>query len=333
MKKWLIQGVKIGVSLALLIVLISRTDRTALMGRVRGADTLMLAGAVVLYVAMLVIAVWRWRVLLAAQGHVAPMAKLSASYLVATFFNNFLPSNIGGDVIRVRDSSRLTGSTAAALAVVAIDRILGLGALYVLAVFAFVFGGPSVRGLTGARFALLVLGAGFTVLAFIFFRPGNASRLMSILHLDRIDWARETFETIQAAVHVYRQEIGSVWTAFAASVALQTLVVWYYFAVAHALRIDLSASACFLMVPLCTLAQTVPLSFNGWGIREGIFVHYFRQVGLSGDGAMAFSLLGAGLIVLLSLSGAVVWMGRTSHLAVSEDESGEDEEESRARPA
>ena len=46
--------------------------------------------------------------------------------LVATFFNNFLPSNIGGDVIRVRDSSRLTGSTTTSLAVVAIDRILGL---------------------------------------------------------------------------------------------------------------------------------------------------------------------------------------------------------------
>src|SRR5262245_2427584 len=107
---------------------------------------------------MLGIATWRWRLLLETQGYQAPLGPLSASYLVASFFNNFLPSNIGGDVIRVRDSSRLTGSTATSLAVVAIDRILGFGALYVLAASAYVAGGPSVRHLAGARVELLGLG-------------------------------------------------------------------------------------------------------------------------------------------------------------------------------
>jgi uncharacterized protein (TIRG00374 family) len=288
-----------------------RTDRAALTQRVRGADTFLLAAAVVLYIGMLVISVWRWRVLLQAQGHVAPMAHLSASYLVATFFNNFLPSNIGGDVIRVRDSSRLTGSTTAALAIVAIDRVLGFGALYALAALAFVLGGPAVRHLTGARVVLGGLGLFFAALGYVFFRPGTARRLMAVFRLDRIPWARDRFETVQAAVHVYRQELGAVWRAFAASLALQTMVVWYYYLIARALHIELALSACFLMVPLCTLVQTVPLSFNGWGIREGVFVHYFRQVGLPGDHAIAFSLVGASLIVLLSLSGAVVWTSRS----------------------
>jgi glycosyltransferase 2 family protein len=312
MKKGLALAAKIGVSLALLGLLISWTDRGALAQRIRGADTLLLAGAVALYVVMVAISVWRWRVLLQAQGHVAPMADLSASYLVATFFNNFLPSNIGGDLIRVRDSSRMTGSTTSALAIVAIDRIIGFGALYVLALVAFVFGGPSVQHLTGARAAILALTLLFSVLGYVFFRPGTARRLMTLSRLDRLAWARAQFETVQAAVHVYRQELGAVWAAFAASLALQTSVVWYYYLVAHALRIDLALSACFLMVPLCILVQTVPLSFNGWGIREGVFVHYFRQIGLTSDSAIAFSLVGAGLIVLLSLSGAVVFMARGS---------------------
>jgi uncharacterized protein (TIRG00374 family) len=311
LKKTALLVVKIAVSVALLILLLSRTDRAALTQRVRGADTFLLAAAVVLYIGMLVISVWRWRVLLQAQGHVAPMAHLSASYLVATFFNNFLPSNIGGDVIRVRDSSRLTGSTTAALAIVAIDRVLGFGALYALAALAFVLGGPTVRHLTGARVVLGGLGLFFAALGYVFFRPGTARRLMAVFRLDRIPWARDRFETVQAAVHVYRQELGAVWRAFAASLALQTMVVWYYYLIARALHIELALSACFLMVPLCTLVQTVPLSFNGWGIREGVFVHYFRQVGLPGDHAIAFSLVGASLIVLLSLSGAVVWTSRS----------------------
>jgi glycosyltransferase 2 family protein len=120
------------------------------------------------------------------------------------------------------------------------------------------------------------------------------------------------FETVQAAVHVYRGQLGAVWTAFAASVALQALVVVYYFDVAQSLRIPLPLSASFLIVPLCSLVQTVPVSFNGWGIRESVFILYFDQLGLPKESALAFSLVGAGLIVLLSLSGAVVWTSRNA---------------------
>src|SRR5207245_7373271 len=114
-------------------------------------------------------------------------------------------------------------------------------------------------------------------------------------------WARARFDVVQAAVHAYREQVWAVWAAFGGSVALQTLVVCYYFTVARSLAIPLPPASCFLMVPLCTLVQTVPISFNGWGIRESLYIVYFRQVGLPRDSALAFSLVGAGLIVLLSL--------------------------------
>ena len=301
---------KIAVSLALLAYLLSTTDLDALQRRVRAGDTFLLALAMALYAAILAISTWRWRVLLEAQGYEAPLGQLSASYLVATFFNNFLPSNIGGDVVRVRDSSRLTGSTTTSLAVVAIDRILGLGALYVLALVAFLTGGPMVRALAGARSVLVALGLVFGGLAYVFFRPGIARRVVSASGLGRLPWALKRFETVQSAVHVYRSQVHAVWMAFLGSVALWTIVVYYYYTVARALRIPLPLSACFLMVPLCTLVQTVPISFNGWGIRESVFILYFHQVGLGKDSALAFSLVGAGLVVLMSLSGAVVWTAR-----------------------
>src|SRR5438105_14509452 len=73
-KAALVQALKVGVSIALLTLLMMKTDRTALVERIRGADVLLVAGAVLLYVFMLVISIWRWRLLLHAQGHVAPMA-------------------------------------------------------------------------------------------------------------------------------------------------------------------------------------------------------------------------------------------------------------------
>jgi hypothetical protein len=129
--------------------------------------------------------------------------------------------------------------------------------------------------------------------------------------LARIGWANRQFQIVQAAVHVYRQRVRAVWVAFLASVVLQALAVCYYYSIAHALKIPLPLDACFMMVPLCTLVQAIPVSFNGWGIRESLFIVYFGQLGLPRDSALAFSLVGAGLIVLLSLSGAFVWMARS----------------------
>jgi uncharacterized protein (TIRG00374 family) len=318
MKRGALLAVKLAVSVALLVYLFATSDLQALEQRVRTADLLLLTGAVGCYLAMLGLATWRWQLLLEALGCVAPLRHLTASYLVATFFNNFLPSNIGGDIVRVRDGSRLTGSTTSSLAVVGIDRILGLGALWVLGAVAFVFAGPQLRGLAGARTVVLGLGLVFVALATIFFRPGIAGRLMAISRLNGLEWARKRFEEAQAAVHSYRAQIRTVWLAFVASLALQALVVWYYLAIARALRTPLSFSAAFLMVPLCTLLQAVPISFNGWGLREGLFALYFAQIGLPRESALAFSLTGAGLIILLSLSGAVVWMTRGTPLVADE---------------
>jgi uncharacterized protein (TIRG00374 family) len=310
MKKHALLVAKVLVSILLLAYLLSTTNLESLAERVRGGDSLLLVGSMVVYVVIIALSIWRWQMLLHAQGFAAPLRHLSSSYLVATFFNNFLPSNIGGDVIRVRDSTHLTGSTTTSLAVVAIDRIIGLGALYLLAAVAYVTGGPSVRHLAGARLAVFGLGLVFACITYVYFRPGVTRRLMAMSRLSNVAWAQERFEVVQAAVHVYREQMGAVWSAFLASVALQALVIVYYFTVARALRIELPLGACFLMVPLCILVQTVPISFNGWGVRESVFILYFHQVGLPKDSALAFSLVGATLIVLLSLSGAVVWTSR-----------------------
>jgi uncharacterized membrane protein YbhN (UPF0104 family) len=310
LKRALALLVKLSVSLCLLVYLFSNTDLVALERRVRTGDTVLFASGALLYSAMLLLATWRWRLLLQAQGCDASLRQLSASYLVATFFNNFLPSNIGGDLVRVRDGSRLTGSTTTSLAVVAVDRILGFGALYALALAAYSTGGPALRRLMGARPVVVGLGLVFAALAYVFFRPGTTRRLMARTGLARFPWAQERFAVAQAAVQAYRDRVGGVLRAFAASLALQAIFVCYYYAVAHALRVPLGLGACFLMVPLCTLVQAVPVSFNGWGVREAVFTVYFAQVGLSRDSAMAFSLVGAGLIVLLSLPGAVVWTWR-----------------------
>ncbi len=94
---------------------------------------------------MVLASAWRWGLLLGAQGVEVPARTLTGSFLVATFFNNFLPSNIGGDVIRIADTARPAGSKTLATTVVLVDRGIGLLGLVLLAAVA-----GSVVGDTGA---------------------------------------------------------------------------------------------------------------------------------------------------------------------------------------
>ena len=99
----------------------------------RQASPPWLLGALLLYVVNVLASTWRWHLLLDAQRVDVPRRSLLASFLVAMFFNNFLPSNIGGDVIRIRDTAKSAGSKTLATTVVLVDRGLGLMALVLVA--------------------------------------------------------------------------------------------------------------------------------------------------------------------------------------------------------
>ena len=96
---------KIVVSVGLLTLLLSRADGRALLSQFTHMSWRWTAAALVAYTAMLATSAWRWRLLLQTQKIDVRLGHLTKSFLVATFFNNFLPSNIGGDVIRIADTA------------------------------------------------------------------------------------------------------------------------------------------------------------------------------------------------------------------------------------
>src|SRR5215207_2360643 len=125
--------VKAAVSVILLWLLFSRVDFARLWAIGRTASISWLSVALCLYFSMILASAWRWGLLLEAQHIALPFRKLTSSFLVATFFNNFLPSNIGGDVIRVADTAGAAGSKTLATTIVLIDRVIGLLGLVLVA--------------------------------------------------------------------------------------------------------------------------------------------------------------------------------------------------------
>jgi len=305
--------VKIVVSAGLMTVLLAKTDLATLWSHVRSASLLWLAAALVLYLAMILISAWRWHLLLDTQGLNIGRMWLVDSYLVATFFNNFLPSNIGGDVIRIRDTSGHTGSKTIATTVVLMDRGLGLLGLFLVAAAgasaASAVGGhgPVWASLLWLAFAVALLVASAAV-----FLPASVAIVLKPLRLIHQEWVGERINRLIGTLKRFRTQPGSLLSCFGGAILVQAVLVAFYFAVARSMGIEVPVSDLAVIVPVSFVVQMLPVSLNGLGVREATFKLYFAQIGLSAASALAVSLMGAAMVMLFSLSGAAAYLLRGS---------------------
>src|SRR5215831_3526835 len=132
-RRLVVMGVKLAVSVALLWLLFSRIDVGKLWASARQASVAWMAIGLGVYAMTIVIMVWRWSLLLEAQDVDMPFYKLFGSMSVALFFNNFLPSNIGDDVVRISDTAKVARSKTLAATVVLADRTMGMMGLVLVA--------------------------------------------------------------------------------------------------------------------------------------------------------------------------------------------------------
>ena len=311
-RRALILAVKIAVSAGLLAVLIIKSDAPRLWHYVRTASVAWLAAALGFYFLMILASAWRWGLLLDAQGIRVPARTLTGSFLVATFFNNFLPSNIGGDVIRIADTAKPARSKTLAATVVLIDRGLGLlGLILLAAVAASAARGQGIPPGPVPAVLLWVVFAGATVVAApAFASPGLLVRVLAPLRRLHPEWVGARLDALSGVLGRFRDAPSALAGCFVGAVIVQALLVGFYAAVAHAIGVAVSPWHMAVVVPVSFLVQMLPLSLNGFGLREATFSFYFARLGLPIEAALVISLLGAGLVMLFSLSGAAVYVVR-----------------------
>ena len=307
--------VKIVVSGGLLYVLLSRVDLARLWVTARTASIPWLVAALGLYFAMIFVSAWRWGILLRAQRIIVPLGTLLRSYLVATFFNNFLPSNIGGDVIRVSDTARAAGSKTRAATVVLVDRGIGLLALvFVAAAGASILpSGSPVVGPFSPGLLWLALAAGTALAVPMLVMPQRVGQLLTPLTALHQEWVEERINRLVGALARFRETPAALALGFAGAVIVQAILVAFYAAIARALGVPIPMAHLAVMIPLSFIVQMAPVSVNGLGVREATFSYYFAQLGLPLESALALSFLGAVLVMIFSLSGAATYLTRSRH--------------------
>jgi uncharacterized protein (TIRG00374 family) len=298
---------KVGGSAALLALLFHQTDSTRLWAEFRNASFTWLGAALVIYFLMILVSAWRWRALLRPQGIELGIGALIRSYLVATFFNNFLPSNIGGDVIRIKDTVAAAGSRTLAATIVLLDRAIGLlGLLIVGALGETVVGRGSERLAIGPAILWGLALAGLVGLFALVLAPTLVSRVLHPLRAIHHAWVDERLRRLVDMFARFKANPASIVLCLGGAIAVQAILVAFYAAVAASLGIPITLPHLAVLVPLSFIVQMLPISMNGLGVREATFTAYFRLLGLPIESALALSLVGSATILVFSLSGAAV---------------------------
>ena len=305
-RPWL--AVQAIVTIVLLAVLLRRLDLDALWALFQRLPLWFYLLSLAVVLAGQVAYAWRWRLLLSAAGVRAPFHLVLRHYFVGIFVNNFLPSTVGGDVAKVYYLGRDHGYRVVT-ASVAIDRLLGVGLLALLAAGALWASPVDAPRLTAAAVAsTLIAGAALMLLLITSFGTGGLP--------ERV--ARLGVRAVAAAGRLQRLRLAMAAPLASPAVIAKAALVVIGYAVAVTViylrftqlqsGVSPPALAMFAVVTATTVLSNVPISLNGLGLREQLHASLLAPLGIAPEIAVAISLLLYGHLLVASLVGLGFWL-------------------------
>lgn len=293
---------KLAVSVLLLWLALRNLDWAAVGARLARIDPAFCAMALATLALQLFVFALRWRLVTIASGTIISVGQALRYSFISAFFNQTLPSTVGGDAVRIYLLHQAGAGWVAAGYSVVVDRIIGVLTL-------------SVFVLIGLPWALSFLPNAAGRLSLLLVAAGCLIGILGLACSGAFDWtwtqrwwltrqvdgvAKLAFRTI-----VTRPANTAILVLSAVVHLLTVLAVWF---IARAISAPLSLGLTLGIVPPILLIATIPVSIGGWGVRETAMMSAFVFAGLSQtDGLMVSVLLGAALTVI-GIIGGTVWI-------------------------
>lgn len=258
----------------------------------------------------LLISAYRWQILIRAQGDLVPLGFLAKSYLVSNFFNLFLPTRFGGDVVRIWDGSRYSHSLLKSSAIVIVERFTGV---IVLLLFAFA---ASLSRLDMAQrlpfiWISLLVGFGGLLFAFFFFTPVFQLLLEKIPEKRVLQKIKSKILEFRCVVLVYRKKRKAFYLALFWAFLLQVNVVVHYYMAGKAFHLGIPMLDYFIFIPIILLILTIPVTIGGLGLREMLYMKIFAIYGIVGYVAFSFSIIvDFAFVLIIGIIGGIIFITR-----------------------
>ena len=291
----------ITISIGLMVWVLSGTRLSEFLVVAATADPRMLLLALSLHSIGLLLSAMRWATLLKIQKIHFSFKATVLLYWIGCFFNSFLPTSVGGDVVRSYLASKHNGKIMDTAISVIAERVAGVAALMIL----FSMGVIWLQFFSAEeslwRFAGLS-SAGFIGVGCV----ASARKTLWEAALARTN-LREQFRRIGAVLVTYKSHKRKLWRTLILSLLLQINVIVYYYIIAAALGIQLSFFYFCLFIPPILILTMLPVSVGGVGVREAAFLFFFVPLGIMPAEIISLSLWSYLLSLLANLSGGLVY--------------------------
>jgi len=302
MRKTLLLLAKILASGVLLYLALRGIDFTQVTSRLKQINLVWVALAFAVAVTQLWLGAVRWHDVTMVCGTALPIARAFRYNYIGAFFNQTLPSAIGGDAMRLWLLGRNGAGWRTATYSVFIDRAIGLIALAVLVVGALPLSWRLIGDQNG-RYALVLLGA------------GSLGAGVGFLIIGRLpwDWLDRWFPTrhVRACSVLANQVLFGRRTALriaVVSIAIHVLAVVMVWLVAQSIAATARPTQLLALVPPVMLITMLPISIAGWGLREATMMVAFGYAGLQQADGLTVSLLYGTIVFALGATGGLVWI-------------------------
>ena len=297
---------KIVVSIGLISFLVSQVNFKEIINIIKNLDLLVITFTVVLLTLQVFIAAMRWQLILNYQKIIFKYKNTLQILWIGLFFNQAMPSSVGGDVIRgyyVKANGITLGR--ATLAVL-MDRLFGLFGLVITVLISI----PLLFKLVNdpiARSGVLLIASGVSfALMFLLFTdkfPRNFSHFRVIKFFNSLSKDGRNC--------IIKNSNGLL--IIMISVLIHLISVVSVITIAIGLGINIDWGGILLIVPLAGLMMVVPISIAGWGVREGVMVVGLGYLGVASEAALALSILYGLSMLAVAIPGGVIWALKRNH--------------------
>lgn len=233
----------------------------------------------------------KWNILLMVKGIHLPLFRVISSYFRSTFYGNLILPSIGADAIRIYEISRQTRKTEDIISSVVIERALGIVALGLVGLFGlFLF---SSRVDSSGWKSLLALIAALALIVAGFVLSLNRRRfawLQKSLAASRWRMVRK-LENVMISYQEYARYPRELFTFFVLTIFEQLFPVFSAYLVSRAIHANVPFTTFLIFVPLIMAIVRLPISFDGFGVREVLFVSMFSLIGLREDHAFLIGFM------------------------------------------
>jgi uncharacterized protein (TIRG00374 family) len=289
------------VSVLLLALLMRGIDLDEVWRVCREVDIVFLVAAVFSLALSPLMSAPRWHAILHKMGQRVPFGPLTRSLYVGAFFSQLLPSTMGGDIWRIWACTRLGVPPATATYSIMIERLAGLS----IAVGCFVVSFPwlivrvtdhSIRWVL-----VVVLAASIGLVCTPMVLAAFASRLSEVRILAPL-------AEIGSAVAVATRSNPMLLLLLATGIAGWGIAVVAFYLLALGIGAPLSVLDCVMTLIPGLLIAMLPISFGGWGLREGALVTILKFYDVPSAQALALSVLFGFALLVSCLPGLFLWL-------------------------